>query len=47
MAKIQWERLPREKWAQLRDRASEKYVQLVLEFVLALAISERCSEMFV
>jgi hypothetical protein len=26
MPKIQWERLPREKWAHLRDRARERRV---------------------
>ena len=26
MPKIQWERLPREKWAHLRDRARERMV---------------------
>lgn len=26
MPKIQWERLPREKWAHLRDRASERKI---------------------
>ena len=26
MPKIQWERLPREKWAHLRDRAKERRV---------------------
>ena len=26
MPKIQWERLPREKWAHLRDRASERQI---------------------
>jgi hypothetical protein len=26
MPKIQWERLPREKWAHLRDRAIERQV---------------------
>jgi hypothetical protein len=26
MPKIQWERLPREKWAHLRDRARERQV---------------------
>jgi hypothetical protein len=26
MPKIQWERLPREKWAHLRDRAKERKV---------------------
>lgn len=26
MPKIQWERLPREKWAHLRDRARERLV---------------------
>ncbi|MBZ5622012.1 MAG: hypothetical protein LAQ69_25285 [Acidobacteriia bacterium] len=26
MPKIQWERLPREKWAHLRDRARERQI---------------------
>ena len=26
MPKIQWERLPREKWAHLRDRAKERQI---------------------
>ena len=26
MPKIQWERLPREKWAHLRDRAQERKI---------------------
>jgi hypothetical protein len=26
MPKIQWERLPRERWAHLRDRAKERQV---------------------
>jgi len=26
MPKIQWERLPREKWAHLRDRAKERRI---------------------
>jgi len=26
MPKIQWERLPREKWAHLRDRAKERMI---------------------
>jgi hypothetical protein len=26
MPKIQWERLPREKWAHLRDRAKESQI---------------------
>ena len=26
MPKIQWERLPREKWAHLRDRAKERKI---------------------
>ena len=35
MPKIQWERLPREKWAHLRDRAKER--QISLEDLFALA----------
>ncbi|MBL8294839.1 MAG: hypothetical protein JNN08_23540 [Bryobacterales bacterium] len=35
MPKIQWERLPREKWVHLRDRAKER--QISQEDLFALA----------
>jgi hypothetical protein len=35
MPKIQWERLPREKWAHLRDRARERRVSTNDLFELA------------
>src|ERR1035437_5721601 len=35
MPKIQWERLPREKWAHLRERAKERHISEVDLFELA------------
>jgi hypothetical protein len=35
MPKIQWERLPREKWAHLRDRAKERLISEADLFELA------------
>ena len=35
MPKIQWERLPREKWAHLRDRARERKISADALFDLA------------
>jgi hypothetical protein len=35
MPKIQWERLPREKWAHLRDRARERRISQEDLFALA------------
>ncbi len=35
MPKIQWERLPREKWAHLRDRAKERQISERDLFALA------------
>ena len=35
MPKIQWERLPREKWAHLRDRARERKISEADLFDLA------------
>jgi hypothetical protein len=35
MPKIQWERLPREKWADLRDRAKERQISMEDLFELA------------
>lgn len=35
MPKIQWENLPREKWAHLRDRAKERKVSMEDLFNLA------------
>ena len=35
MPKIQWERLPREKWAHLRDRAKERQISHADLFALA------------
>lgn len=35
MPKIQWERLPKEKWAHLRDRAKERQISAEDLFELA------------
>lgn len=35
MPKIQWERLPKEKWAHLRDRAKERQISQSDLFALA------------
>lgn len=35
MAKLQWEQLPREKWADLRDRAKERKISAQDLFELA------------
>jgi hypothetical protein len=35
MPKIQWEQLPREKWAHLRDRAREREISMEDLFELA------------
>jgi hypothetical protein len=35
MPKIQWERLPRDKWAHLRDRAKERKISQEDLFALA------------
>jgi hypothetical protein len=38
MPKIQWENLPREKWAHLRDRAKERKVSMEDLFELATCL---------